>query len=360
MSHDALFHPLEIGAIDVPHRVLMAPLTRSRAGQPGDVPTELNATYYAQRATAGLIISEATCVSPMGKGYAFVPGIHTDAQEAGWRRVVEAVHAADGQIFLQLWHVGRISHRALLPEGQAPVAPSAIRAASQTYISADSGMVNVDEPRALDTEELPGIVDEYRAAAERAKRAGFDGVEIHGANGYLLDQFTRDGTNHRTDTYGGSLENRLRFPLKVTRAVCEVFGPDRVGYRVSPTGTFNDMSDSDPLETFATLAHELSELDLAYIHVVEGFAGAPRDEDSAEAIRNVFDGVYIANGGYTGETAAERVASGEADAIAFGTWFISNPDLPYRLGRDAPLAAADPSTFYGGGAAGYTDYPTLD
>lgn len=359
MANDALFDSLEIGAIDVDHRVLMAPLTRSRAKQPGDVPHEINATYYAQRATAGMIISEATSVSPLGKGYAFVPGMHTDAQEAGWKDVVDAVHAAGGIILLQLWHGGRVSHRDLLPEGEVPVAPSAIRAATQTYISADSGMVDVDEPRALTLDEIPGVVAEFRAAAERAKRAGFDGVEIHGANGYLLDQFTRDGTNQRDDAYGGSLENRLRFPLEVARAVADVFGPGRVGYRVSPTGDFNEMSDSDPVNTFAALANALGEMDLAYIHVVEAFGPSARDEASAEAIRNVFDGVYIANGGYTGETGAERVTSGKADAIAYGSLFISNPDLPHRLKTDAPLADPDPTTFYGGGAEGYTDYPDL-
>ena len=359
MANEALFDSLEIGDIDVEHRVLMAPLTRSRATQPGDVPYDLNATYYAQRATAGLIISEATSVSPLGKGYAFVPGMHTDEQEAGWKQVVDAVHEAGGIILLQLWHGGRVSHSALLPEGEVPVAPSAIKAATQTYISADSGMVDVDAPRALTLEEIPGVVAEFRSAAERAKRAGFDGVEIHGANGYLLDQFTRDGTNQRDDAYGGSLENRLRFPLEVAKAVADVFGPGRVGYRVSPTGDFNEMKDSDPVNTFAALANGLSDLDLAYIHVVEAFGPAPRDEASAEAIRNVFDGVYIANGGYTGETGSERVGSGKADAIAYGSLFISNPDLPLRLKTDAPLADPDPATFYGGGAEGYTDYPDL-
>ena len=310
MAHDALFQPLAIGDIQSPHRVLMAPLTRSRAEQPGDVPWSLNATYYAQRASAGLIVAEATSVSPLGKGYAFVPGIHTDAQEAGWKGVVDAVHEAGGRILLQLWHGGRISHVDLLPDGQAPVAPSAIQAKSQTYVSADSGMIDVSAPRALDTDEIPGVVDEFREAAERAKRAGFDGVEIHGANGYLLDQFTRDGTNHRDDAYGGSLENRLRFPLEVVKAVADVFGAGRVGYRISPTGDFNEMADSDAKATFTALAKELSDLGLAYIHVVEGFAGAPRDEDVAGAVRAAFDGVYIGNGGYTGASGAARFASG--------------------------------------------------
>ncbi|MDJ0973375.1 MAG: alkene reductase [Planctomycetota bacterium] len=359
MAHDALFQPLDIGGVHVPHRILMAPLTRSRAKQPGDVPWELNATYYAQRASAGLIVAEATSISRHAKGYAFIPGVFTDEQEAGWKAVVDAVHAEGGRILLQLFHCGRISHTELL-DGDAPVAPSALKAASQTYISAESGMVDVSEPRALETDEIAGVVDEYRQAAARAKAAGFDGVEIHGANGYLLDQFTRDGTNQRTDAYGGSLENRLRLPLEVARAVSEVFGADRVGYRISPTGDFNDMKDSNPIETFAALAAGLSGLGLAYIHVVEGFAGSPRDEDIAASVRAAFDGVYVANGGYTGETGAERIASGKADAIAYGTLFISNPDLPHRLQHEATLADADPKTFYGGGPEGYTDYPALD
>ncbi|MDF1701175.1 MAG: alkene reductase [Planctomycetota bacterium] len=359
MANEALFDKLEIGDLDVPHRVLMAPLTRSRASQPGDVPTAMNATYYAQRATAGLIVSEATSVSPLGKAYAFIPGMHTDEQEAGWKLVVDAVHEAGGLLLLQLFHGGRVGHHDLLPAGEVPVAPSALRAATQTYVSADSGMIDVDEPRALETSEIAGVVEEFRAAAERAKRAGFDGIELHGANGYLLDQFTRDGSNKRTDEYGGSLENRLRFPLEVARAVAEVFGPGRVGYRVSPSGGFNDMQDSDPVGTFAALADALSQLDLAYIHVVEAFGPVERDEASAEAIRNVFDGTYIANGGYTGETGSARVGSGKADAIAYGTPFISNPDLPLRLKTDAPLAEADPATFYGGTEVGYSDYPDL-
>lgn len=359
MADDLLLSSLPFGALTLPHRVLMAPLTRARSKQPGDVPWALNAEYYAQRASAGLIVSEATQVSPQGKGYAFTPGIHTDAQVQGWRLVTDAVHAAGGRIYAQLWHVGRIGHVDLQPEGRAPVAPSAVQAASQTFTSATSGMVDVSPPRALALDELPGIVDQYRLAARRAKDAGFDGVEIHGANGYLLDQFTRDGTNHRTDAYGGSLENRLRLPLEVTAAVVEVWGADRVGYRVSPTGAFNDMSDSDPVATFSALASRLSDLGLVYVHVVESFAGQARDEATAQAVREAFDGVYIANGGYSPATARERIAEGHADAVAFGTAFIANPDLPERIARHAPLNEADPSTFYGGDAQGYTDYPAL-
>jgi N-ethylmaleimide reductase len=360
MSDDVLFSALPLGPLTLPNRILMAPLTRSRTRQPGDVPTELNATYYAQRATAGLIIAEATQVSAQGKGYAFTPGIYTDEQVAGWKLVTDAVHAAGGRIYLQLWHVGRISHVDLQPDGASPVAPSAIPAKSQTYISATSGMVDVSPPRALALEEMSGIVDEYRKGAENAKAAGFDGVEIHGANGYLLDQFTRSGTNHRTDAYGGSLEGRLRLPLEVVDAVVEVWGADRVGYRVSPTGTFNDISDDDPVTTFATLAGELAKRGLVYIHVAESFAGGPRDDESTKAIREAFGSVYIANGAYTPETGRARIEEDRADAITWGELFIANPDLPARIRQDGPYNDPDPSTFYGGDANGYIDYPSLD
>jgi len=356
---DPLFAPLTVGDLELPNRVLMAPLTRSRSSQPGDVPNDLMAEYYRQRASAGLIISEATQISPQGKGYAFTPGIHSQEQVEGWRGVTRAIHDAGGRIFLQLWHVGRISHVDLQPGGAAPVAPSAIRAASRTYISRDSGMVPVSEPRALETAEIPGVVDQYRAAAQNARDADFDGVEIHGANGYLLDQFLRSGTNHRTDAYGGALENRLRFPREVARAVVDVWGPDRVGYRISPTGDFNSMHDDDPAETFSALARDLADLEIAYLHAAEAFAGAPRDQDILGPIREAFGGVYIANGSYTAETAREAIEAGRADAVAFGELFIANPDLPERFERDAPLNEPDQSTYYGGGAKGYTDYPTL-
>jgi N-ethylmaleimide reductase len=360
MSAQALFQPLTLGALELPNRIVMAPLTRSRSEQPGDLPWALNAEYYAQRASAGLIIAEATQVSPMGKGYAFTPGIHSAAQVEGWKLVTDAVHAAGGTIFLQLWHVGRISHVDLLPGGAEPVAPSAIAANSQTYISADSGMVPVSTPRALATDEIAGVVGEFRLGAENAKAAGFDGVEIHGANGYLLDQFTRDGSNKRDDAYGGTLENRLRFPLEVAQAVAEVWGADRVGYRVSPVGEFNDMQDANPVETFGALATGLSDLGLAYIHVAEAFAGQARDEATCSAVRDAFGGVYLANGGITPEAADTRVATGAADAVAFGTLFIGNPDLVARIGQDAELNEADPASYYGGDAKGYTDYPTLE
>jgi N-ethylmaleimide reductase len=269
-EHDALFRPFTLGDLALPNRVVMAPLTRSRAKQPGDIPWELNATYYAQRAGAGLIIAEATQVSPQGKGYAFTPGIHSDEQVAGWRKVTTAVHEAGGRIHLQLWHVGRISRPELQPDGAQPVAPSAIRPeGAQTFIDATSGMVDVLEPRALDAGEMPGIVEQYRRGAENAKRAGFDGVEIHAANGYLLDQFIRSGSNRRDDAYGGSLENRLRLPLMVVDAVTQVWGGERTGVRVSPTGTFNDMHDDDPVATYGALAARLQDSGLAYIEVVE-------------------------------------------------------------------------------------------
>jgi len=355
-----LFQPLPLGPLTLPNRVLMAPLTRARSVQPGDVPQAMNATHYAQRASAGLIISEATQISGQGKGYAMTPGIHSAEQVTGWRLVTDAVHAAGGRIFCQLWHVGRISHVDLQPGGAAPVAPSAIRSSTQTYTSAESGLVDVSMPRALETDEISGIVEQYRAAAINAKDAGFDGVEIHGANGYLLDQFTRTGTNLRTDRYGGSLENRLRLPVEVAQAVAGVWGADRVGYRIAPTGTFNDMSDENPTETFTALAARLGAMGLVYLHVAEAFAGSVRDEAVMGAIRGAFPGVYIANGGYTGESANERIESGRADAVAFGELFIANPDLPERLRLGAPLNEPDRETFYGGDERGYNDYPFLE
>ena len=365
-AQQQLFTPVRFGEITAPNRVFMAPLTRSRSKQPGDIPWELNAEYYRQRAGAGLIVSEATQVSPQGKGYAFTPGIHSDEQVAGWKLVTGAVHQAGGRIFLQLWHVGRISHTDLQPGRASPVAPSAIAAKSQTYTSAESGMVPTSLPRALETGEIPGIVEQFRIGAQNAKRAGFDGVEIHGANGYLLDQFTRDGTNARTDRYGGRIENRIRFPLEVARAVTEVWGPARVGYRVSPLGQFNDLADSTPKDTFGALAEGLGTLGLAYLHNVEAFAGSPRDahaERVIEEVRTRFQraggGIYIANGNTTPAEAEARLASGLADAVAFGTLFISNPDLPARIARGGPYAKSDHSTYYGGTAKGYTDYPSL-
>jgi N-ethylmaleimide reductase len=357
--------PFTLGDLKLPNRILMAPLTRSRSKQPGDIPWELNATYYAQRAGAGLIFGEATQVSPQGKGYAFTPGIHSDDQIEGWRKVTTAVHDAGGQIYLQLWHVGRISRAELQPDGQQPVAPSAIKPeGAQTFINEKSGMLDVLEPRALAREEIPGIVEQFRQGAINAKRAGFDGVEIHGANGYLLDQFIRSKSNQRTDEYGGSIENRLRFPLMVVDAVIDVWGVNRTGIRVSPTGTFNDMHDDNPEETYGAFAKALNDRDIAFIEVVEdsfqGSAVEGRPEAVIKTIRENFKGTYIANGNYSAEEARQRIDSGLCDLVSFGRLFISNPDLAKRFSESAALNDFDGSTFYGGDEHGYTDYPALD
>jgi N-ethylmaleimide reductase len=341
----------------------MAPLTRSRAGQPGDVPTALNAEYYRQRAGAGLIISEATYVHPLGRAYAFIPGIVTDAQVAGWRLVTDAVHDEGGRIFLQLFHGGRIGHVDLL-DGAQPVAPSAARANSQTYTMDSEGMVDVSEPRALTTEEIADVVRQFADGAQRAIDAGFDGVEIHGANGYLVDQFTRDGTNNRDDAYGGSLANRLRFPLAVAKAAADRIGADRVGFRVSPHSGFNGMSDSDPLATYTALAEGLGALGLAYLEHVEIGGDEADVRQLAAAMRDAFKraggGAFIANAAYTRDSAAARISAGEADAVTFGVPFLANPDLPARFRKGADLNEADQATFYGGDAKGYIDYPTLE
>lgn len=365
-EHTNLTSPITFGDVTAKNRIFMAPLTRARSQQPGDIPWQLNVEYYRQRASAGLIITEATQISPQGKGYAFTPGIHSDEQIAGWRQVTDAVHEEGGKIFLQLWHVGRISHTDLQENGNAPVAPSAIQAETQTFTSAESGMVPVSAPRALETDELPGIVEQFRIGAENAKKAGFDGVEIHGANGYLLDQFTRDGSNQRTDDYGGSVQNRIRLPIEVTKAVTEVFGAGRVGYRVSPLGAFNSMTDSNPAETFGALATELGKLGLAYIHAVEAFAGQERDDENErihaivrENFKNSGGSIYIGNGGLTPDAAENRIDEGKADAVAFGALFISNPDLPERISQNGPYTEPNQETFYGGTEVGYTDYPAL-
>ena len=363
-EEDVLYQPFNLGDLQLPNRILMAPLTRSRSKQPGDIPWELNATYYAQRASAGLIFSEATQVSPQGKGYAFTPGIHSEAQVEGWRKVTSAVHDSDGRIYLQLWHVGRISRPELQPEGQQPVAPSAIKPdGAQTFIDAQSGLVEVLEPRALLTEEIPGIVEQFRQGAMNAKRAGFDGVEIHAANGYLLDQFIRSKSNRRNDKYGGSIENRLRLPLMVVDAVVDVWGNQRTGIRVSPTGTFNDMHDDDPVATYGMFAKKLSSKGIAFIEVVEdSFQGNDADgrpEDVIQAIQENFKGAYIANGNYSAEEARKRIKAGQAELVSFGRLYISNPDLPKRFQISAELNDYDEDTFYGGEENGYTDYPFI-
>ena len=359
MPDATLFQPLPLGPLTLANRVVMAPLTRSRAAA-GDVPQALNATYYAQRASAGLIISEATQISQQGKGYAFTPGIYTPEQVAGWRLVTSAVHAAHGRIFAQLWHVGRISHPDLQAEGGLPVAPSAIRPEGQAFTEA--GFKPFVTPRALAEAEIPGIVADYRHAAECALQAGFDGVEIHAANGYLLDQFLRDKTNQRTDGYGGSLENRTRFLLEVTEAVTAVWGDNRVGLRISPTSPANDIADSNPQRLFAHVVKALDRFGLAYLHVVEGATGGPREAVPGFdwlALRRGFRGAYMANNGYDLALAQAALKEGRADLIAFGRPFIANPDLVQRLRQGAPLAEPDKATFYGGGAHGYTDYPPM-
>ncbi|MDH3472208.1 MAG: alkene reductase [Rhodospirillales bacterium] len=353
-----LFTPVDLGALALENRIVMAPLTRNRAG-PGNVPQALNAEYYVQRASAGLIVTEATQVSPQGVGYPGTPGIHSAEQVEGWRRVTEAVHDKGGRIVLQLWHVGRISHPSLQPGGALPVAPSALKPEGEVFTH--EGPQPFVTPRALETAEIPGIVAQYRAAAENALAAGFDGVEVHAANGYLLDQFLRDGSNHRRDAYGGPVENRARLIFEVLDAVVEVWGAGRVGLRLSPVNSFNSMTDNDPDATFGYVAGRLNRYGLAYLHVVEtDMAGAagPRGYDR-DALRRAFKGPYMANGGYGRDSATQALARGAADPVAFGQPFIANPDLVERFSRNAPLNAPDPASFYGGDAKGYTDYPSL-
>ncbi|CAH1671181.1 MULTISPECIES: alkene reductase [unclassified Chelatococcus] len=353
-----LFSPFRLGAIDVANRLVMAPLTRNRAIS-GDIPSDLAIDYYRQRAGAGLIISEGTQISPQGQGYMATPGIYSEAQIAGWRKITDAVHDLGGKIIAQVWHVGRVSSTELQPGGGAPVAPSAIPAHTKTYLS--GGFAEVSAPRALALEEIQGIVDDYAAATRNAREAGFDGIELHGANGYLIDQFLKDGTNHRTDRYGGSIENRVRFAVEVATAAVKAWDKGRVGIRLSPVSPANDISDSNPQPLFNHLVAELDKLELAFIHVIEGATGGPRDIAAFDfqALRKAFRGAYIANNGYTRDLAIAALTSGNADLIAFGRAFISNPDLPERLRRDASLAEVKRETLYGGGAEGYTDYPSL-
>jgi N-ethylmaleimide reductase len=353
-----LFDPVRVGALDLSNRIVMAPLTRNRAG-PGLVPTDLMAEYYGRRATAGLIIAEATQVSPEAQGYSDTPGCYNDAQVEGWRKVTSAVHARGGKIVVQLWHTGRISHAIFQPGGAAPVAPSAIRAHAQTFI-AGQGFVDVSMPRALDLAELPGIVDDFRHAAGCAIQAGFDGVELHAAHGYLLDAFLRDGSNHRRDQYGGSIENRCRFLVDVTTAVTSEIGADRVGIRLSPVSPANDAKDSDPQALFNQAVSLIKPLKIAYLHVVEGATGAARDYLPFDytALSQRFDGAWMVNNGYDRPMAIEAVTARAADLVSFGRAFIANPDLVRRLREDLPWSAPmDRDTWYGGGAHGYTDYP---
>jgi len=353
-----LLSPIKIGPYIFPNRVIMAPLTRMRA--PENIPTELMKTYYVQRASAGLIISEATPITPLGIGYPATPCIYNELQVAGWKQITEAVHAADGRIFLQLWHVGRISHPDF-HHGDLPVAPSAIAPKGEAVTP--NGMKPFVTPRALDTAEIPAIVEQYRQAAKNALAAGFDGVEIHSANGYLLDQFLRDGSNQRTDRYGGSPENRARFLLEVNEAVADVWGADRVGIRLSPSGTFNDMSDSDPETIFGYLLGQLNRFGLAYVHIVDALESDIRHGAKVVALsvlRQTYNGNLIVCGEYDQARAEQVLAQKLADAVAFGRLYIANPDLVERFSQNAALNTPDPSTFYGGSEKGYTDYPFLN
>jgi len=370
MTSPNLFSPLKVGPYELEHRVAMAPLTRMRAAKPSLAPRPLNAEYYAQRATpGGLIIAEASSVAATGFGNPGVPGIYSEAQIAGWREVVDAVHAKGGIIFLQLWHVGRVSHSSFQPNGALPVAPSAVAiSAEYKTVTADGKPTIYETPRALETDEVPGIVAAFREAARNAMQAGFDGVEIHGANGYLLEQFLQSRTNLRTDRYGGSIENRARLLLEVTQAAIEVWGANRVGVRLSPYGISNDSGEPDPMPLYGHVVKSLDRLGLAYLHFIEPrSSGAGRADvnwqnvPSAMALfRPLWSGVLIAAGGFTGEAAEAAVAEKHADAVAFGRIFISNPDLPRRLQHGYPITPYNRATFYGGEATGYTDYPVYD
>lgn len=361
MNAPLLFQPTRIGDIEVANRVVMAPLTRSRADEAaGDIPgSAMNVEYYRQRSGAGLIISEGTQVSPVGKGYMATPGIYSDEQVEGWKKIVSAVHEAGSKIVAQIWHVGRITHPDLTG-GVQPVAPSAI--APKVVAYTHNGKQEIPVPHALSRDEIAGVVAEFRRAARNARRAGFDGVEIHGANGYLIDQFLRDGANHRTDAYGGSIANRARFALEIVDAVVAEIGAGRVGIRLSPLTPFNDLTDSDPQAMFGYLVEELDKRGIAFIHFIEGATGGSREVpgfDYARA-RAVFKGAYIANNGYDRDMAIEAVESGRADAVSFGRLFIANPDLVERLKRGAPLNVPNPKTFYTPGPVGYIDYPALE
>lgn len=354
-----LFAPTRAGALKLANRMVMAPLTRNRAG-PGLVPGEFAAEYYAQRASAGLVIAEATQISEQAQGYADTPGCYSDAQVAGWRKVTDAVHAKGGAIVVQLWHTGRISHVGFQKDGAQPVGPSAIRANAKTF--AKDGFVDCSTPRALELDEIPGIVEDFRRACVRAIEAGFDGVELHGAHGYLLDAFLRDGTNRRTDRYGGPVENRARLLLEVAASCAKAIGAERLGVRISPVSTAGDSRDSDPQALFGHVAAKLGPLGLAYLHVVEGETGGARDSIPFDyfKLRAAYNGVWMANNGYDRRMAIDAIASGRADLVSFGRPFIANPDLVERFKSNAPLnALMGQETFYGGGAHGYTDYPFL-
>ncbi len=354
----SLYDPITLGNLQLKNRVFMAPLTRNRA-MPSGVPGPWASTYYSQRASAGLIVSEATQISPMGKGYVNTPGIHSEDQVAGWEKVVAAVHQSGGRIFLQLWHVGRISHNSLLPENASPLAPSPITAKSQTVIA--TGFVEVSEPRAMTPADIRQTIEDFRKAAANAKAAGFDGVEIHAANGYLIDQFLQTKSNIRTDEYGGVAANRIRFLREVVEAVLSVWEPTRVGVRISPGGTFNDMDDENPEETFSYVVDILNDCHLGYLHVVEASPGEARSNERLinlfKHLRAAWNGVYIANGGYDAARGELAISDNHADAVAYGRLFLANPDLPKRLQSGGPLNTPDPKSFYGGTELGYIDYP---
>ncbi len=354
-----LFSPVRVGPYELPNRLVMAPMTRNRAGY-GNTPQPMNALYYAQRASAGLIITEGTQVSPQGVGYPNTPGIHTPQQVQGWRPITEAVHRNGGRIFLQLWHVGRISHPSLQPENALPVAPSAIRPEGDAYTY--EGRKPFVTPRALDLNEIPEVIAQFRDGAIHALEADFDGVEIHAANGYLIDQFLRDGTNRRTDAYGGSVANRARFLEEVVKAVAQVWGANRVGVRLSPTNPFNSIYDSDPQATFEFVAERLGRLGLAYLHVVEADEHGETTHPAVNfhRFRDAFEGTYLANGGFDYERANAYLSQGHADLISFGRLFLANPDLPERFAKNAPLNIPNHAKFYEGDERGYTDYPFLE
>ncbi|OSP54695.1 alkene reductase [Pseudoruegeria sp. SK021] len=361
MSLPKIFTPVTVGAIELTNRIVMAPLTRNRARPEDDAPVDMHVEYYSQRAGAGLIITEASQIMPEGKGYAWTPGIYSAAQIAGWKAVTDAVHAKGGKIVIQLWHVGRVSHTSLQPNGAAPVAPSAMAAATRTFDGKE--FVETSTPRALETTEIPSIVAAYALAAQNAMAAGFDGVEVHGANGYLIDQFLRDGSNTRTDSYGGSVENRMRLLFEVLDAVTNAIGAKRTGLRLSPFSNANDVSDSDPFTLFSGVVTRLNDYGLAYLHLVEGQTGGARDTpegDEITRLRALYNGIYMGNNGYTRDMAIDAVESGAVDLVAFGRPFIANPDLVERLKQDAALSDLDRDTLYGGDEKGYVDYPTLE
>lgn len=355
----SLFQPLQVGSVQLRNRLVMAPLTRGRAGKER-IPNDLMQEYYTQRASAGLIISEATQISEQAAGWSESPGIHTEEQVKGWRKITEAVHKQGGLIYLQLWHTGRASHPYFQPNSGLPVSASAIKAEGDAYTS--EGKKPYVTPRALELSEIPKVIQDYVNATKRAQSAGFDGVEIHAANGYLIDQFIRDGSNQRTDAYGGSIENRLRFLMEITEAVVNAWSSDRVGVRLSPKNPFNDMQDSDPIATFTKASEALNQFNLAYLHILEALPGhmlAAEGERVGPHMRKAFNGIFIVNGGYDAVKGAAAIDKDEADLVAYGVPFIANPDLPQRYRTDAPLNEADPSTFYTHEPKGYTDYPAL-